>query len=132
MREIVVLGLQFWRNNTYCGYSSQKESLPRGFLGAFIIIFHYMEDKSNLYVSNFSWDKNEEDLKNLFTSYGEIESAKLIMDRETGRSRWFGFVKFANEADADRAMNELNGFEVDGRQIRVTIAQPRPERPQRY
>jgi len=85
-------------------------------------------DQSNLFVSNFSWDRSEEDLSEMFAPYGELENVKLIFDRETGRSRGFGFVKFINADDAQNAMSELNGKEVDGREIRVSVARPRPPR----
>lgn len=85
-------------------------------------------DKSNLFVSNFSRNLGEEDLRQLFSEYWELESVKIIMNRETWKSKWFGFVKFTNEEDAERAMNELNGKEVDGREIRINIAEPRPPR----
>jgi cold-inducible RNA-binding protein len=67
-------------------------------------------------------------MRELFTPYGEIEEVKLIIDRMTGRSKGFGFVKFVNEEDAARAMEELNDKEVDGREIKITVAKPREER----
>ena len=70
-------------------------------------------------------------MRELFTSYGELEEVKLIIDRMTGRSKGFGFVKFVNEDDAARALEELNEKEVDGRNIKVTVARPREERPAR-
>jgi len=85
-------------------------------------------DKSNLFVSNFSWDKDEEDLRGLFVEYGEIEDVRLIMDRETWRSRGFWFVKFVNEDDAERAIEALDGQEVFERELRVSVARPRPPR----
>ena len=85
-------------------------------------------DNSNLFVGNFSWNLWEEDMRELFTPYGEIEEVKLIVDRMTGRSKGFGFVKFVNEEDAARAMEELNDKEVDGREIKITVAKPREER----
>jgi len=70
-------------------------------------------------------------MRELFAPYGEIEDVKLIIDRMTGRSKGFGFVKFVNEEDAAKALEELNDKEVDGREIKVTVARPREERPQR-
>jgi len=70
-------------------------------------------------------------MRELFAPYGEIEDVKLIIDRMTGRSKGFGFVKFVNEEDAAKALEELNDKEVDGREIKVTVARRREERPQR-
>ena len=67
-------------------------------------------------------------MRKLFSPYGELEDVKLIIDRMTGRSKGFGFVKFVNEEDAARAMEELNDKEVDGREIKITVAKPREER----
>ena len=85
-------------------------------------------DNSNLFVGNFSWSLWENDMRKLFSPYGELEDVKLIIDRMTGRSKGFGFVKFVNEEDAARAMEELNDKEVDGREIKITVAKPREER----
>lgn len=89
-------------------------------------------DPTNLFVSNFSWNGTEEDLREMFSPYvsegGEIESVKIIVDRETGRSRGFGFVKFSKVEDAEAAMKELNEFEFQGRAIGVSVAQPKPPR----
>lgn len=88
-------------------------------------------DNTNLFVGNYSWNLNEEDMRELFAPYGELEDVKLIIDRMTGRSKGFGFVKFVNEEDAAKAVEELNDKEVDGREIKVTVARPREERPER-
>jgi len=85
-------------------------------------------DNTNLFVGNFSWNLWEEDMKELFAAYGELEDVKLIIDRMTGRSKGFGFVKFVNEDDAINALTELNDKEVDGRELKVTVARPREER----
>ena len=75
-----------------------------------------------LFVGNLSWGLSENDLYNLFSSYGQIDECRLILDRETGRSRGFGFVTF-NSADAAKAAEaELNGKEVDGRPLKVNEA----------
>lgn len=88
-------------------------------------------DNTNLFVGNFSWNLGEEDMRELFAPYGEIESVKLIIDRMTGRSKGFGFVKFVNDEDALKALEELNDQEVDGREIKISVARPREERPER-
>ncbi|MGB8194466.1 MAG: RNA-binding protein [Chitinophagaceae bacterium] len=82
----------------------------------------------NIYVSNLSFTVQDEDLKEFFAEYGEVTSAKVIMDKETGRSRGFGFVEMSDESSAQKAIRELDGAQVDGRPIRVNIAKPREER----
>lgn len=90
-------------------------------------------DNTNLFVGNFSWNLNEEDMREVFAPYGEIESVRLITDKFSGRSKGFGFVKFVNEEDAEKALEELNGKEVDGREIVVNVARPRePREPRDY
>jgi RNA recognition motif-containing protein len=85
----------------------------------------------NIYVSNLSFNVQDEDLRGFFAEYGEVSSAKVITDRETGRSRGFGFVEMPNDAEAQKAIQELNGASADGRNINVTVAKPREERPKR-
>jgi RNA recognition motif-containing protein len=82
----------------------------------------------NIYVSNLSFTVQDEDLKGFFADYGEVTSAKVIMDKETNRSRGFGFVEMADEAAGQKAIKELDGAQVDGRPIRVNVAKPREER----
>ena len=82
----------------------------------------------NLYISNLSYNISDEDLRQLFADYGEITSAKVIMDRETGRSRGFGFVELADDTLGQKAIDELNGAEYDGKVINVNVAKPREER----
>lgn len=82
----------------------------------------------NIYISNLSYGVNDADLNQLFAEYGEISSAKVIMDRELGRSRGFGFVEMANDAEAQKAISELNEAEYDGKVISVAVARPRTER----
>src|SRR6266498_125507 len=80
-----------------------------------------------LYVGNLSYDTNDAELRDLFVPYGEPDSAKVITDRDTGRSKGFGFVEFADNAQATAAMNALNGKEVNGRALTVNEARPRTE-----
>lgn len=82
----------------------------------------------NLYVSNLGFHVSEEDLKNLFQTYGEVTSAKVIMDRETGRSRGFGFVEMGSREAGNEAMNRLNGKEMEGRHISVSVAREKESR----
>lgn len=83
----------------------------------------------NIYISNLSYAINDGDLKELFGEYGEIVSAKVITDRETGRSRGFGFVEMSDDAQGQKAIDELNQAEYDGKVISVTVARPRTDRP---
>jgi RNA recognition motif-containing protein len=82
----------------------------------------------NLYVGNLSYNTSQERLQELFEAYGEVVSANVITDRDTGRSRGFGFVEMANEDEANAAINALNGQEVDGRSLTVNEARPRAPR----
>ena len=78
-----------------------------------------------LFIGGLSWGTTEEGLQQAFAQFGEIAEAKVVTDRDTGRSRGFGFVTFANPDDADRALQEMNGTELDGRSIRVDHAEDR-------
>ena len=79
----------------------------------------------NLYVGNLPFSTNSDDLERLFGEHGSVSSAQVIMDRDTGRSRGFGFVTFTDEEAADKAVSAMNGFQLDGRPIRVDVAQDR-------
>jgi RNA recognition motif-containing protein len=76
-----------------------------------------------LFVGSLSWDTNDEGLQAAFSPFGEISEAIVISDRYTGRSRGFGFVTFNDDEAADKAIEALNGTELDGRTIRVDVAQ---------
>ena len=82
----------------------------------------------NIYVANLSFDLQDEDLKNLFTSYGEVSSAKVIVDKVTGRSRGFGFVEMDNEVACRKAIAELNGKMIQERPLKVNEAKPKEEK----
>lgn len=82
----------------------------------------------NMYVSNLGFHTSEDDLRKLFEAFGSVSSAKIITDRETGKSRGFGFVEMSSEPEAAQAMNKLNGKEVEGRSISVTIAREKENR----
>ena len=79
-----------------------------------------------LYVGNLDYATTEDSLKELFAACGEVVSAKIIMDRDTGRSKGFGFVEMAAKNDAIKAISQLNGQEVNGRNIKVNEAQKKP------
>jgi RNA recognition motif-containing protein len=82
----------------------------------------------NIYVSNLSFNIQDEDLKGFFTPFGEVSSAKVIMDKMTNQSRGFGFVEM-EDSGAKKAIADLDGSEVDGRTIKVTEARPKEDRP---
>jgi len=84
-----------------------------------------------MYVSNLSFKISENDLQNLFAEYGAVSSVKIITDRETGQSRGFGFVEMDADDEAKNAMKSLNNQEVQGRQISVSEAREKPQRPSR-
>ncbi|MEO0972801.1 MAG: RNA-binding protein [Pseudomonadota bacterium] len=83
---------------------------------------------TKLYVGNLPWRASDEDLRDLFAAVGEVHSAVVITDRETGRSRGFGFVEM-DSGDAANAISELNGKDYGGRPLRVNEAQERERRP---
>ncbi|MFL9482205.1 RNA recognition motif domain-containing protein [Chitinophagaceae bacterium LWZ2-11] len=82
----------------------------------------------NIYISNLSFNVQDDDLRGFFEDFGEISSAKIIMDKFTNRSKGFGFVEMPDDAAAEKAIKELDGAMVEGRSIRVTVAKPREER----
>ena len=81
-----------------------------------------MDYVKKIYVGNLPWSASEADLNELFSSFGTVHSVAVISDRETGRSRGFGFVEM-DEADADKAISQVNGRDLDGRALRVNEAQ---------
>ena len=83
----------------------------------------------NIYVSNLSFNVQDEDLREFFAEYGEVSSAKVITDKFTQKSRGFGFVEMPDDEAAQKAIKELDGAHVEGRAITVTVAKPREERP---
>ncbi len=83
----------------------------------------------NLYVSNIAFKLRDDELRQAFEPYGEIVSSKIIMDRETGRSRGFGFVEFSSREAGLSAIDALNGIDLGGKEITVSEARPREDRP---
>lgn len=84
---------------------------------------------SKLYVGNLSYNVNSSDLEQLFSQHGTVQSAEVIADRDTGRSKGFGFVQMSNDDEAQAAINALNGQQHDGRALTVNEARPREDRP---
>ena len=86
---------------------------------------------SKLYVGNLSYNTTEDGLRNLFSGFGTVTSSKIIVDRETGNSKGFGFIEMSNDEEANAAIAGVNGREFDGRQLRVNKAMDKPRREQR-
>jgi len=86
----------------------------------------------NIYVGNLSYDTTHQDLGDHFAQYGDVTSARVVTDRETGRSRGFGFVEMVSADAGQEAINQLNGQELMGRNLTVNEARPREARPPRY
>ncbi|MES9869065.1 MAG: RNA-binding protein [Sedimenticola sp.] len=85
----------------------------------------------NIYVGNLSYRMTDDELRDAFAEFGSVDSAKIIMDRDTGRSKGFGFVEMPNQSEAEAAVKALNDAEVGGRNLRVNEARPREDRPRR-
>ena len=85
----------------------------------------------NLYVGNLPYQTTEDDLRNAFSAHGEVQRVSLIIDRDTGRSKGFGFVEMGDRAAGEAAIGALDGTDFDGRNIKVNEAKPREERPRR-
>ena len=82
----------------------------------------------NIFVGNLDYNATEESVRSLFERYGAVTSARIMTDRETGRSRGFAFVEMENETEADQAISALNGYKLDGRALNVNEARPKPDR----
>lgn len=86
---------------------------------------------NKVFVGGLSWNTTEEGMSSAFADCGSVQEVKIILDRETGRSRGFGFVTYGSEEEANRAVKEMDGRELDGRTIRVNIAEQKERRPPR-
>ncbi|GMT47263.1 MAG: RNA-binding protein [bacterium] len=85
----------------------------------------------NIYVGNLPYNVTEDELKELFSEFGEVSTVNIITDKFSGQSKGFGFVEMTNDSEADEAIKALDGTELKGRNIKVNQAKPRGERPQR-
>ena len=85
----------------------------------------------NIYVGNLSYDMADNELQELFEAYGSVSKATVIMDRETGRSKGFGFVEMDDSGDAEKAIEALDGENIMGRNLKVNQARPKENRPRR-
>ena len=85
----------------------------------------------NIFVAKLSWNTEDDTLRSTFEQFGEVESAKIIFDRQEGRSKGFGFVEMPNESEANAAIEELDGSTLDGREIVVKVARPKADNDRR-
>ncbi|MCL4367152.1 RNA-binding protein [Patescibacteria group bacterium] len=89
-------------------------------------------DLKKLYIGNLPWSVNDAKLRELFGKYGSIATAVVILDRQTGRSRGFGFVEIEDDSQAQQAISEMNGADIEGRKLVVNEARPKEETSNRY
>lgn len=87
--------------------------------------------QQNLFIGSLAYATTDDSLKACFEKIGEVASARVVTDRDSGRSKGFGFVEFVNDADNQKAIDQLNGKELDGRTISVNLARPKEDRPRR-
>lgn len=87
--------------------------------------------QQNLFIGSLAYATTDDSLKAFFETIGEVSSARVVTDRETGRSKGFGFVEYTDEANNQKAVDELNGKDLDGRAINVSLARPKEDRPRR-
>ncbi len=85
----------------------------------------------NIYAGNLSYDLTEKELEELFAEFGSVSAARIITDKQSGRSKGFGFVEMDNKAEGEEAIKQLDGKEMNGRPLKVNEARPREERPRR-
>lgn len=85
----------------------------------------------NIYVGNLSYRMTDEDLGKLFSTFGAVSESKIVIDRETGRSKGFGFVEMPNQAEGEEAIRQLDGKEIEGRNVKVNVAKPKEDKPRR-
>ena len=86
----------------------------------------------NIYVGNLSYETRDSDLEQAFAAHGAVDSARVIMDRDSNRSKGFGFVEMANQAEAESAISSLDGTDLQGRTVKVNEAKPREKRSNRW
>ena len=86
----------------------------------------------NIYAGNLSYETQDSDLEQAFSAFGKVDSARVILDRDTNRSKGFGFVEMENQSEGESAISSLDGTDLKGRTIKVNEAKPREPRPNRY
>jgi len=84
-----------------------------------------------IYVGNLSYKMTDEEMEKLFAAFGSVTESKVIMDRESGRSKGFGFIEMTNQEEGEEAIKQLDGKEIDGRNIKVNVAKPKENKPRR-
>lgn len=94
-----------------------------------VLSFNQIYTDMNIYVGNLSYGVSDDNLREVFEAFGEVSSAKVITDKYSGRSKGFGFVEMDNDAEANAAIEQLDGAEIDGRPVKVNEARPREDRP---
>ena len=85
----------------------------------------------NIYVGNLPYSIGDSELEQIFGEFGSVSDCKIITDRDTGRSKGFGFIEMANQEEGEEAIKQLDGKEIDGRNIKVNVAKPKTDRPRR-
>ena len=85
----------------------------------------------NIYAGNLSYNMTDDDLNTLFSAFGTVAESRIVIDRDTDRSKGFGFVEMPNQAEGDEAISQLDGKEIDGRVIKVNVAKPKADKPRR-
>src|SRR5580698_7846042 len=110
--------------------SSHQSGLvrPRPILPRFTVSKPKEKEMKNIFVGNLSFGATEDAVRSLFEAYGTVERVSVVTDRDTGQARGFGFVEMSANADADRAIAELNGRDLDGRALNVNEARPKTDR----
>lgn len=108
---------------------AQSRSRSKASLSVLLSNNGAIDKKMDIYVGNLSWDAQDQDLSDAFVQFGEVSSAKIITDRDSGRSRGFGFVTMPNDEEAKKAIESLNDQDFMGRNMNVREATPRQERP---
>lgn len=94
-------------------------------------MYFWRKVKMNIYVGNLSYKMTDEDLGKLFETFGSVTEGKIITDRDSGRSKGFGFIEMPDQAEGEEAIKQLDGKEIEGRNIKVNVAKPKEDRPRR-
>ncbi|MGH8127030.1 MAG: RNA recognition motif domain-containing protein [Gammaproteobacteria bacterium] len=117
----------WYKEKLFCGWRQLSLAALITLSGLFIVYFfrEIVMSQNKLYVGNFPYSVNEDQLRGIFSQYGEISELALIMDRDTGRPKGFGFITFATQEAAEKAL-EQNGNDLDGRPLKVNMAIDKP------
>lgn len=121
----------FFQNVLYVLLTHFINDILRNIVSKCANIFRRLIGNMKIYVGNLPYSVRDAELEEMFSPFGEVISANVIIERETNRSKGFGFVEMASNEDAQAAINDLNGKEFNGRGLKVNEAKPREERPRR-